>query len=864
MGEATSAIAGEVTENLAGTPTIMHRQIMTTSAFADPHSDYQDITTTTSRTSHSVVTPVAPESSYLAPTIVTSPHATNPGAYLGASVSTLSATSTTSAEAYLVTGVSTLSAMRTTSAEAYLVTGVSALLPVSATNPGAYLDASVSTLPATSTTSAQAYLASGVSTVLRVPSTDLGSQHQDNISTDLFSTPSAYLSKDVLTVSTELPAATSDASAYLGKDVSTDSSVYPGSSVVSEPSTTMTAQFSTLLNLTLSTDACIAPAVTTQSAPSPTTLTASAAAGDYLTPAVGTTSSASAITTIVSIRTSTQTAQSASQTVIYSHVYHPLTNLTGARYFVGVYLATLSAILLRTLVGWLYSTTKMLEPFFYLTRPEGALAKEFFHTNYLSTNDIWTPLKSLLDGHWVMLWTSALYSISVVITPFTSELLHFSKYCYWKDNNLLVCGPEMRINPIVARIIQAFLVLTLGLLFIVWLLLRRQRSGVYSDPSSIATLASLLHNPEVIADFRSISPGASKKEMMQAVGAEKRYQLDTYHSEDGTEQYGLVVTGGQAQVEDAKHRNPYEQVANPGNAAEASDAEGSSGRKKRHTLVHLIRDLIFGIATAGVLVLISYYYKVGADSGFERFMDSQGFGPRFVLAIVGMIIQSQWRRLERGKLAPVYSSGALRESQSRSITILFEIVFWLTIWQKTEVAIVAPFRLLHLRPSPAAPTILAERTLSPMTTFLTALYRRSFFVAHVALVALLSEVLIIVLPGIPFSAGQLHDAFLASAYISMAVLAVMLLSLVAIWCRRGDPKLPRTPNTMAAVLSYLCAGRMTEDFAAFACSGREARNRIVEDWGREYVFDVGRGVDGVVRWGVDYADRDEVRAKGTG
>lgn len=114
--------------------------------------------------------------------------------------------------------------------------------------------------------------------------------------------------------------------------------------------------------------------------------------------------------------------------------------------------------------------------------------------------------------------------------------------------------------------------------------------------------------------------------------------------------------GRQAQKEeDSSERNPYEQVTNPGNAAETSDAKGSPWRKKRHTVTHLIRDLVFGITTVGLLILITYYYKVGADSGFERFMDSQSFGPRFVLAVVGMIIQSQWRRLERGKLIPTNS-----------------------------------------------------------------------------------------------------------------------------------------------------------------------------------------------------------------
>lgn len=132
-----------------------------------------------------------------------------------------------------------------------------------------------------------------------------------------------------------------------------------------------------------------------------------------------------------------------------------------------------------------------------------------------------------------MLWTSCLYTVAVLITPFTTELFHISKYCYWNDDNQLICGPEMRINPIVARIIQALLAITLVLVVVVRLVVRRQRSGVYSDPSSIATLASLLHNPEVIADFRSISAGASKKEMLQAVGAKKRYQLGFYHCVDG-------------------------------------------------------------------------------------------------------------------------------------------------------------------------------------------------------------------------------------------------------------------------------------------------------------------------------------------
>ena len=43
-----------------------------------------------------------------------------------------------------------------------------------------------------------------------------------------------------------------------------------------------------------------------------------------------------------------------------------------------------------------------------------------------------------------------------------------------------------------------------------------------------------------------------------------------------------------------------------------------------------------------MLALIAVYYTGGADTPFERFMDSQWFGVRFLFTLIGMIINVMW------------------------------------------------------------------------------------------------------------------------------------------------------------------------------------------------------------------------------
>lgn len=479
----------------------------------------------------------------------------------------------------------------TTHSSAYLDPSITSSKIFSTTNPSAYLDPSTtsSALPPA------AYLQS-TTAVATNPNAYLG---MGTSSTN----PSTYLNS----VTTFTFSATS--SAYLYPGVTSAPSVGYDPSNIGHQTTVGAEQSSALLNPTAASTSLF-----TSSTPART----------------------------LSYRPVTTTYAPSQALEPSSGRHPPLKNLTPAKYFVGAYLPTLLAVIFRISVGSLYAATKMLEPFFSLARAEGATAKNFLHINYLSTNDTSDPIKAMFSGHWLMLWTSILYTAVGLMTPFASELLHFARFCDVKH----VCGPELRINLDIARILQALLAFAAIMLINVWWLQRKHSSGIYSDPSSIASLASLLHHPEVLADFQRLHPDALKNDMLKAVEG-KRYGLDTYRAADGSERYGLVPL--------AMTLYEYDKVYQPFLGQNVHPARQGKSAKQHHTK-RTIRDVVFGLVTAGMLVIVTYYYKVGSDSGFEHFMDSQSFGPRFIFALVGILIHSQWKRLERGRSTIFLSS----------------------------------------------------------------------------------------------------------------------------------------------------------------------------------------------------------------
>jgi hypothetical protein len=121
-----------------------------------------------------------------------------------------------------------------------------------------------------------------------------------------------------------------------------------------------------------------------------------------------------------------------------------------------------------------------------------------------------------------------------------------------------------------------------------------------------------------------------------------------------------------------------------------------------------------------------------------------------------------------------------------------------------------------------------------------------------AFVAELADILIIFLAVVPYSAGEVFLELLIACYVSMAVLSLMVVAVIAliIWKRRL-PDLPRAPNTVAAVLSYICDSTMLGDFEGCEyLNDRDLGNHIA-GLGKKYVYSKLPGSDGQSRYRID-------------
>jgi hypothetical protein len=129
------------------------------------------------------------------------------------------------------------------------------------------------------------------------------------------------------------------------------------------------------------------------------------------------------------------------------------------------------------------------------------------------------------------------------------------------------------------------------------------------------------------------------------------------------------------------------------------------------------------------------------------------------------------------------------------------------------------------------------------------------FAASIALIAVLSDILTVALSVVPYSPGQIYLELLVSSYMSMAILALMVVAIISLllwrWRWQGMLDLPRRPETLAAVISYVCASRMLDDFEGLECLDGGQRDQQIVGMRKRYGYGRRRCVDGVVRWAID-------------
>lgn len=167
------------------------------------------------------------------------------------------------------------------------------------------------------------------------------------------------------------------------------------------------------------------------------------------------------------------------------------------------------------------------------------------------------------------------------------------------------------------------------------------------------------------------------------------------------------------------------------------------------------------------------------------------------------------------------------------------------------VAVLSPYHLLAREPQTAQRSILLAPPTNAFSGLWSAIRRRHSFLAVVALTAMISEFLPILLAQIPFRVTQTHLVHVITTWTAVGVLSVMVLvllsSFLVCW-----PHMPLDPSTIAGAMYYVADSRMLDYFQGLSVVGRKERDQRIATLGRRYRFGPMIGVsDGKPRVGVD-------------
>ncbi len=171
-------------------------------------------------------------------------------------------------------------------------------------------------------------------------------------------------------------------------------------------------------------------------------------------------------------------------------------------------------------------------------------------------------------------------------------------------------------------------------------------------------------------------------------------------------------------------------------------------------------------------------------------------------------------------------------------------------------ALISPYRYLSQRPQSAASSILISPAVEPFSGLFAFIRQKDFFGTIVAITAILSKFMPILLSNIPFRQTQTWMAHLVCAWMTVAILSLMIVVLVGLLFVKS-PYLPVDPATIAGRMYYLCDSELLEDLERPPVSDKEqGRSRFAELLtGPRFTLGLMFGTSGVKRVGIDYAGK---------
>ncbi|KAI5457762.1 hypothetical protein BGZ63DRAFT_393749 [Mariannaea sp. PMI_226] len=484
-------------------------------------------------------------------------------------------------------------------------------------------------------------------------------------------------------------------------------------------------------------------------------------------------------------------------------------NLDEGGYFVGKFLPPLLSIFLSIPARIIDLNAQLYQPFYALNRPNGALGPNGMTLHFGGWTGFLKPFQILTEGQPVTFFSMLLVWCAAIITPVATEAIGVKIHGYCTPVDPKGCAAALGASPTSTRALLALLALAIVLLCLLLFFLRNWDTGLYANPWSVAGIASLATN-------REVRPQRTTERKIAMEMRDKRYGFGYFENQHGQTEYGIVL------YDDAGQN--LRSLANPsGTLSEVSSIDSQDvARKKRGANPFIALGIAWRLSFMGFLLalmaLILYYGTTfRSQNGFQNFMASQNFGIRFLFATLGVIISFGW--------------GALFIS----------------------VAMIVPYQVMSIMPQTASDSILLTRPTNPFSGIWSAFKHGQPFPALVALMAIFSEFMPLLLANVPYTITQTEITHKVCLWLSTSILGLMVLtisvSFYIVW-----PYMPVDPRSIAGAMYYVSESGMLNQFDGMASFNNKEREQRVREIGGRYWYGEVITPSGVTRPAVERDD----------
>lgn len=330
-----------------------------------------------------------------------------------------------------------------------------------------------------------------------------------------------------------------------------------------------------------------------------------------------------------------------SDTAIHTRVFY----ISYTEYFIGFFLPTLLSVLIAIPIRVLDLNAKLFQPWHELTHAHGASGRDSLCLETSGWQSVVTSVRSLFGGQALVFLTTTLVLCSSLLVPLSAEAvsLNIQGNCRAGSMSGKNCAYELSVFSEPAKATMGLLGFMVATTVLLVFFLTKWQSGVGTNPWSICGIAGLSQNKDMRSLFTTglpagVDAGKMPEGLLSDALAERRFKLDWFRDEKGGVEYGIVLHD--------------EYPAGHPLHSSFGDAHGGHKTRKhahvrsRHHLPFLMLGYfgrsLFLFVLLGMLALILYYNNTGGDTPFERFMDSESFGVKFLFAGIGVVITFFW------------------------------------------------------------------------------------------------------------------------------------------------------------------------------------------------------------------------------